>query len=162
MSTIRHTAVISLLTLAILCKSSSIHSQDNNPKPEVLTRADIALIRKVVYEGGYIVKTTKGAPPIREVVVSKEVIALHQKDRLSTIRLLLDIVKGGRPEDARTAVAIATGLEMAPRFGVQIANISLESIDKVDSDNLAPFRETWVSHLETMLSKAEKEIKDKK
>jgi hypothetical protein len=75
---------------------------------------------------------------------------------------LLEIVKGGRPEDALTAAATALALEKGPVYGALTTYKALETFDKVKSNKLPTTREEFIASLEEILAKAEKQAQAKK
>lgn len=154
-------AIFCVLFGFIILTSAELNSQDTKIKDHNITKMDLALIRKEIYEAGFVIQTIQNSfPPKRELVVSKDVLEIHRKYRIPTLKLLRDIVKGGRPQDARKAVATALSLELGANVGVELSTIPLESIDKVESNELTTCREDWIMQMETILARAEKQMKD--
>src|SRR4051812_29430200 len=70
----------------------------------MMTRHEAALLRSIIQKDGLQVHTKLATPlPYREIVLKADLVELHKKKRVATIKLLLDIVKGAQPEDSLTA-----------------------------------------------------------
>src|SRR5262249_35768056 len=108
------------------------------------------------HKNGFSTTTRTDLPtPQRQVALSKEVIELHKKKRIGTIKLLLEIVKEGTPRDARAAGVTALALEEDPAYALLWSYGSLESFDKAGANDLPTDRELLVDQVETALGKAE-------
>jgi hypothetical protein len=125
-------------------------------KGSMLTKDEAFFLRAVIYNDGFGVTTR----PQRQVVLKREVVELHKNRPVGTIRLLLEIVKGGRPTDARAAGVTGLALEEGPAYAVFWADGDLDSFDKAGADGRTD-REKLVEQLEKSLANAEK-IKDGK
>ena len=55
----------------------------------------------------------------------------YKRKRVGTLRLLLDIVKGGRPADALKAATYAIALEEGPVVAMPIADTPEEILDEL-------------------------------
>jgi hypothetical protein len=132
-------------------------NEKRDPEADAMTRQEASFLRSVIYEEGVCTytRTTDTPLPHREVSLKARVVELHKKKRTATIKLLLQIVRGGRPADARAAGVTALALEEGPVYPLPFADESLDSFDKVESDDKQTTREWFVGQLEKMLEKQE-------
>jgi hypothetical protein len=124
----------------------------------MLTKEECRFIRSVIYEQGIHthVRTTGVSMPRREVVIKQEMLELYKKDRSGTIRLLLSIVRGGRPDDALAAGVTALALEEGPVYALCLLDETTASFDKAEADDVPTKRDRIIKDLEEMLSRLEK------
>ena len=87
-----------------------------------------ATLRKIVYTEGLVTshQVSTAGVAYTELVVPSEFEQLYKAKRLSALRLLLDVVKEGRPQEALSAAAFATAMEEDPAEGGH-ARISLST-----------------------------------
>jgi hypothetical protein len=90
------------------------------------------------------------------VSIPKTVIEFHNKKRIATLRLLLDIVRGGRPEDALTAAGFAIALEENPIAALPCAYCPPNLFDESEGDNEDTLRMRLVEWLDNRISSIEK------
>jgi hypothetical protein len=150
-------------TLMVISTVSTGESrtQKKGVDTSILTKQEIALLRAIIYDEGLCTHIRKDTPwPQREVSLRKDLVELHQRKRIATIKLLLEIVKGGRPIDSRAAAGMALALEEGPDYAVIIADMSLDSFDKVKSNDSPTCREKFVEQVEKSIGNAEKQFKE--
>jgi hypothetical protein len=90
------------------------------------------------------------------VSVPKTVIKFHNKKRVATLRLLLDIVRGGRPEDALKAAGFAIALEENPIVALPCADCPPNLFDESEGDNERTLRMRLVEWLDNRILSIEK------
>jgi hypothetical protein len=137
---------------------SGVLRSDENERQgaDTLTHEEAGFIRTVIYDEHISTRYTTGTSAHREVVLRPEVVELHKKKRVGTIKLLLDIVKGGKPKDALAAGVTAYALEEGPVYAICLLDGTSESFDKADSDDEPTKRERIVKKLEKILASVEK------
>lgn len=115
-------------------------------KLEYLRKDEEATLRKCVYSGAFITAVAfEGECVGSEVAgVPEELVSIYRRNRPSTIRLLLSIVEGGRPQDARLAAVFAISLLESPAAGAMIGASRLDEFDKVGV-NGATYRDFCLS-----------------
>ena len=106
---------ISMLSALIFSPVSASMTLANETEEEgkPLTQEEAARLRAVIYDRSIIIGISMDANakrPKNKIELPDEVVKLHKQKRIATIRLLLDIVKGARPKDARGAAITALAL----------------------------------------------------
>lgn len=124
-----------------------------------LSREEMKILRTAIYEDGLWTTTRTDTPfPQREIVIRIDVMAIHTKHRVETLRFLLDIVKGGRPEDARAAGVTALSLEDPPG-PLLLVDLDVNFIDNGGKNkDLPTLREQLIEQVEEAIRKAEKSV----
>src|SRR5580765_7107274 len=112
-------------------------SQEPRKKAESLSNDEEAVLRGLIYGKGLSIghKEVNGFPQ-RVIPRPNKLLELYEKKRLAVLQVLLDIVKGGRPEDALTAAGYAIALEESPSTAVFCAETKPVRVDE------APFSKT--------------------
>jgi hypothetical protein len=132
--------ITGIVAVAVIAAAQCVAADPNGSKVSSaaetkLTHTEENLIRKIVYEKRFM--TTMRGPDgseHRQVVLDKRVIELYQKNPISTSERLLDIVRGGRSEDARAAAGTALALQKDPIFAVAMADGDLATFDEERAD----------------------------
>ncbi len=124
-----------------------------------MTKEEESLLRAIIYGEGFSTHYRKQYPGGREVAMNRKVLELHKNKRIGTLKLLLDIVKGGRPTDAISAGVTAVALERSPVMAAAMGDISPESLDKANSETVTTVRDRMAKMVEEVLSDAEKQSK---
>jgi hypothetical protein len=108
-------------------------------------------LRSLVYEHKLAIGTRWDPPgvPHQEVNVPQEIYQLYKKKPHATLELLLLIVQGGRPVDAKNALVFAfVQVSDGNRDGMQAqAWINTRTFDDVDKDTGKTERQFWVERL---------------
>lgn len=145
--------IIPLLTMI----PHSIHAQDKDKL--VLTVKEANYVRKACTEGlgvGFRISETSGFP-IDVLNLPKELTELHKKKRIAVLKLLLDIVKGGRASDGISAAAFVTALEGEPELAATgYAHATEKDFDNESQAPDSTMRFYNVKMLEKLLAKLEK------
>lgn len=140
----------------------------NSEKPmapdDQLTTKEQAVLRDKVYNGGRSTYTPRDGPWAfqRSLSVPNEIAELHKRKRLPTLRILLVIVKGGRPNDAVLAASYIVALEMNPVTALMYAHYPLNNVDEAKVNNEHTGREELIEIANKIITTAEKQIQDKK
>jgi hypothetical protein len=96
-----------------------------------LSHKEAATLRTIVYTKGrrtsHEISRTGGLQ--RVLVIPREFEELYKAKRMSALQLLLDIVKGGRPEDALSAATFAIAMEEDPIMAAFHLSQSTEDFD---------------------------------
>jgi hypothetical protein len=93
---------------------------DRQVSPPGLSKEEEVTLRGAIYtrsEFEVDVPTDGPQNPQPVLTVPRRVKDIHRDNRTGTLRLLLDVVKGGRPRDALTAYACAQALEGRATLG---------------------------------------------
>src|SRR5262249_37401242 len=109
--------------------SPSVQDQQQRQGVEMLTPQESAVVRSSVY--GKRLSTATDKMGRRRVVIPTKLLELHKKKRLGVIRLLFDIVKGGRPVDALTSAGFSIALEENPVSALVGVDAPPELVDRV-------------------------------
>jgi hypothetical protein len=111
--------------------NSCVNSKEKG-KSEMLSTKEASTLRKIVYTKGLITSHEVSNKGIAYTVldVPSEFETIYKAKRLPSLRLLLDIVKGGRPQDALSAAAFATAMEENPMRAAACATKSKEDFDE--------------------------------
>jgi hypothetical protein len=127
----------------------------------ILTKQEAAALRAIIYDEELCTgsRLTEIGLPERVVILRKEVIELHQKKRVATLRLLLDIVRGGRAKDALAAAVTAVALEEGPDYAVFFLHVPLDAFDNARGANERTLRDRIVANVEEMLAGPENQQK---
>jgi hypothetical protein len=157
--------VLLLIGIPVTLAGTSAHADPPAPCPEKtssadkLTRGEEALLRNLVYKKGLGISTPVNGPNAghRMVPVLIPVAELHKKKRVATLRLLLEIVRGGRPEDALTAAGWAVALEEGGFAAVAFFDWPAHLFDDGDDGGKRSGRELAVKWVSELLAKAEKQ-----
>jgi hypothetical protein len=104
--------------------------QDSN----MLKTEDDSQLRSIVQNDGVSTCIARDGPEAGKTIVAipKAFDESYQRNRLATLRLLLDIVNRGTPEDVLTAAAIATALEDSASAGLLYVYCAARQVDEVD------------------------------
>jgi hypothetical protein len=98
---------------------------------------------------------TKGEWALMEVLcVPRDVEDIYAKNRIESLELLLDIVKGARPKDALLAAAYAIALEDDIGGGAFIARYPTDKFDEPGKGGISSRRDQLVEELRQRISKA--------
>ena len=99
------------LFIGLFGKKMARKNCDPNLQEEVI-------LRKIVYTEALIAGTimSKDKFPTRVLVEPNQFERIYILKRVAVLKLLLDIVKGGRPDDALKASAYACALEQGPAY----------------------------------------------
>jgi hypothetical protein len=81
---------------------------------------------------------------------------VYKKKPIPTLKLLLDIVRGGRPEDALTAMAYAVSLEEDPAIATVFVDYPKALLDAEPQRNEPSGRERMIKDLEQRVAREEK------
>jgi hypothetical protein len=132
-------------------------SPEKAPDPPALTAREGNLIRGKVYKEGLatFMEISGRWATHRLLYVPPELQATHKQKRVATLRLLLEITRGGRPEDALAAVAYAVALEEDPVVAVGYVDYPLAWIDTELSEKELVGRQMLIDEIERLLSSAE-------
>jgi len=126
--------------------------------PPVLDRHDEFVLRNNVYKGlGTGIETEGRWATHRVIVLTNDVVELHKKKRVATLKLLLEIVKGGRPDDALLATGYAVALEEDPIRAVPLADYPVDSVDVDEGKTGEPGRQGLIDAVAKLLASAEKQ-----
>ena len=141
------------------CGDESPNQFIKSKKLKRLTTVEDAMIREMVYTMGLGIGPVPSDPSgtQRGLVVPIPVFELHKSKRLATLNLLLDIVKGGRPDDALTAAGYAVALEEHPIAGILYMFYSADAVDKVQPKDERSGRDKLIERLTKLLRRIEKE-----
>jgi hypothetical protein len=125
-----------------------------------LSVAEANAVRSAVYEKGIRTSISSSGPASTQRVLSvpSEVRECHTLNRVGTLRILADIVKGGRPRDALVAMCYVIALEESPAVAALYAAISQELIDQEGRAASKSLRPEFVVKCKTLIESAEKEI----
>jgi hypothetical protein len=136
--------------IPVLVYAQSMEARGTQSK---LTAKEESLLRNVVYTKGVSTAIPSTGPWIgkRLVVVAPEISAAHDNNRIATLLLLLDIIRGGNPHDAIAAAAIATALEDNPFVAVLIADCRVKDVDFVAEVSDQTLRKNWVASLQAKI-----------
>ena len=131
--------------------------QEKRPEAEILTSGENSLLRKAVYLDGIGTSIEIAGPWASKsvVVVPKRVVELHRKKRVATLKLLLEIVRGGRPEDSLAATAFAVTLEINPVAAVPLVYYPAELLDELVRETKGTGRDRLIDSVQELLAKAE-------
>lgn|GEM_PF-5512187 len=134
---------------------------------EPLSAAQQVQVRRAVYDNGpkFSVHDAGGGLGKRVLVVPQELRDCHQANSVETLRLLVDVVRGGAPKDAVLAAAYADALSGDAVVAALAAGFPLEYVDRTGADAERSGRTNLlkrsVEHLETAEKRA-KEARAKK
>lgn len=152
---------ISLIAFCGAILAYSLGDEERVPekghKAKMLTRKEAAIIRRNVYTRGRSTATPNTGPWAfkRILIVPEAVTQVYKMKRIATLRLLLDIVKGGAPKDSVLAAAYAIALEDNPCTASLYAYYDLELVDDApDKDGSG--RDEFIEIVSKLLSEAEK------
>ena len=134
-----------------------LHGQELKKGSSSLSREEMKTLRAAIYEDGLCTCfNTDGIFPHREIALRIDVMAIHKNKRIETLKLLLEIVKGGRPEDARAAGATALALEDPPG-PILLADLDSTWIDKETNNKDFPtLRDQLIEQVGEAIRMAEK------
>jgi hypothetical protein len=136
-------------------------AQEKHNGTNSLTRDDLNKIRSIVYELGACTHiNTETTLPQREVDLPPDLVAIHRKDRIGTLRLLLAITVGGRSRDAQAAGVLALALEEGPVEPLIFLDADIKTFDSANSNNAPSDREYLVDRVQRSLKKAEEAVKN--
>jgi hypothetical protein len=129
--------LVTLICLACCKESSALWKTQEQQSPraiEMLKPEEEARLRAIIYKDGATTTIAPQGPDAGHVIViiPKLFEELHKKKRIAALKLLLEIVKGARPEDFLSAAAIATALEDNPRAAVVYVHLKEGDVDEVD------------------------------
>jgi hypothetical protein len=134
------------------------HENSRKKTDSMLTKEEASYLRNVIYNEGYCTTIRHDLQSARrEVALLIKVHELHKKKRLGTIRLLLEIVKCGKPKDSTAAAVTAMALEDDPAYAALFGDGDLDAFDKRIAPDAPTDREVFVAWLENALAKAEKQ-----
>ncbi len=144
--------------------SPRLQAGEQTEKPEAgrlqleLTTDDTALLRTRVSGGlGTCIETEGRWASHRVVVLHTDVVELHRKKRIATLRLLLDVIKSGTPKEALTAAGFADVLEGGEEgvlWALEWVDHSPARVDARDNDDQLTTRQIMVRDVERMIDKA--------
>jgi hypothetical protein len=144
-----------LVTVSFCTAVIGLLFEDKPPHTPTLSIKEKASIRKYVYEGGATAMPRDGQWAMQEIlVVPRELASLHRQKRLSTLHLLLDIIRGGRAHDALVAAGFAHALEENIAIGALVARYPHDKVDDEIADFGYTCRDQLVEHAEELLKKA--------
>jgi hypothetical protein len=140
-------------TITGIC-STALRAQNDKQGPSGnLNNEQNALLRRLVYKG---VQTTVpiDGPGIgkRHVVLPDEMIDIYKKKRGKTLALLLDVVKGARPEDVLAAASYALALEGEIVAALICYDCDPADVDRISKKHSTTYRERLASAISGMIS----------
>lgn len=153
----------SLIAVAmLLILHSSACSQQKEEAPPPRSKKQEEYVRRAVYTGRVSTSMSPRTPKDfgRVLIVPPSVESAFKENRQGTLRLLLDIVRGGRPQDAILAMAFAFSLAKDVRIGPLFTDISPNDLDEVLDDTTQ--RDRFIKALEDLLKKEKCEPEKKK
>jgi hypothetical protein len=141
-------------------RSNFPHELAKSEGSSAMTRQESELLRAIITNEGFSTTIRRGFPtPTREVVLNRIIVELHQRKRIATIRLLLDILTTGNSKEAHAAGITALALEKGPEYAVIKSSVGINVFDKVMNADLPTYRERWIKQVKECLTIAENEIK---
>jgi hypothetical protein len=124
-----------------------------------LTTKEEAAVRSSVYSGA-MVSTVPAKGPwagLPVLVVPEELTTVYKRKSEATLALLLDIAKGGSPQDARLAGGFAISLAINPFAGYETCLVSEKEFDTViDTQEKTPRQKLVEDMKEIIKTQAEK------
>lgn len=86
--------------------------------------------------------------------VPERVVNIHKANRVATLKLLLDIVRGGNPRDVHRAVAVAVALEEGPERAEPYAYSKEKIVDDIQEGETESSRDRSIGQIQVYLSTA--------
>jgi hypothetical protein len=154
---VRFNVALVSIAMAFLCILMTDKAKGQDAVKGVLDVKEDAIIRKLVYTKGLITSyKIIGNNGCTVLDVPQELEKIYRLKRVDSLRLLLDIVKGGRPEDALSAAAFAVALEENPQSAAFYARSPKDTFDEVQGSSEKTERIRLVNWLEKRVAELKK------
>jgi hypothetical protein len=152
---------VSIATLAVLAgeqlaadagSGQRVEKRKIELKRGKLSKVDEVALRKLVYSGQFatFVPHEGKWAECECVAVPKDVIAIYNRNEFGATDLLISIVEGGRPSDAKLAAAWAGSLLESPVLGAIIGTCDLSSFDEIDPVTARTHRDSCLDSIRTL------------
>ena|SRR5262245_1977990 len=158
----RYWALGATICLLIVISSAALSSFSESPNLKsndaaVLLESEAVLLRRTVSRNVLMTACPRsGLYPFRRVLlVPKVVVECERTKPVATLRLLLEIVRNGKAEDALCATAYAVALEDDRTWATCYAYYNAHSIDKVLEVSGRTERDDLIETVRKLLMKVE-------